>query len=124
MVIKFKKYIEILGVDVIVKIYDDMEGVGKECKRQMKQQGTILEGKYLARGCVLYEDGECNFYILFAKNELTLELLTHECAHLTHAILKHHDMSKKHDTEMFSLLNGYLNSMIADKLKTKGIKIA
>lgn len=121
--IRLSKYLEVFNLRINIHVYDNMDKQMEAEKRFSKREKWECEEFCHVRGMTFKLASSDIFYVFFARDQLDLDVVSHECAHLTHAILKHHNMNKKEDTETYALLLGYLTSTIAKKLKTKGIKL-
>jgi hypothetical protein len=120
----FYQFVPIFGIDIHVSVYQNSQTQMQAEKKLVEKYDLHDQEITPVSAMVLVRREGYICHLLFAEDDLTLGILTHEVAHLTHHILKHHCMNKREDKEIFSLLNEYLNSQIYHKLTKKGIKIA
>jgi hypothetical protein len=120
--------IDMYQLKVEVKFYSDMTKLYNAYKRYINKYNVkeIDAGNAnQCQGMVLYESSTMDkVIILFASDELSHNIITHEAYHLTNLIMYVNNIVPNlEEDENLALLNGYINQKIFEIIKIKKIKI-
>ena len=115
------QHIDLLNVPYKILLYKDEKTLYRALKRLYKKYKVKEDDGIVPAGCVL---PTCDmFYILFSKEHLTTELISHEVHHLTQQIAIFLGLSRHGDKQFMAILNGHLNKRVTNYIKKKGIQI-
>lgn len=116
--------IDVLDVEFKVGLYKDENALDKAIRKlYIKYNIKDEDDGIKPAGVVFTVKDYFRFYILFSKEHLTTQLISHEAHHLTKSITLTLGLSSKEDKEFLAILNGYINKVITKYIKQKGVKI-
>lgn len=117
MMMKFKMQVPIYDQPIHIYIVDDVEDAfenNKSIRTILKKEGVKTAKEASSRAIILEED---RFGIIFGKEGLKEDIISHEVFHLTLIIMKHvgRELSDENE-ENYAYLNGYLNAKIRSRI--------
>ena len=114
--------IDLYELKITVRVFDSIEKLKKSFAvyaKKMNIEPDDEDDYYQARSIVNPQNSG-DIYLLFVKDYLSINTITHENYHCTNRILSDQGVDlDPYNDESFAILNGYLNQEVFKYLKKK-----
>lgn len=119
--------LDLYNVKIKIEVLDTYEKLKRKLNFYLKKYKIEEEddpSRYYD-GCVVLNPNDTEIVnLLYTKEAMNINTITHECFHLTNLILDFHGVSSTQDDESYAILNGFLNQEVINYLlKKKYLKL-
>ncbi len=119
--------LDLYNIKIKIEVLDTYEKLKQKLNFYLKKYKIEEEddpSRYYD-GCVVLNPNDTEIVnLLYTKEAMNINTITHECFHLTNLILDFHGVSSTQDDESYAILNGFLNQEVINYLlKKKYLKL-